>query len=1468
MSWLTDWFSVTDKTLQRWRERGEIGRLVEVLQDEKHKSLHVAAFRELRGAVAGRTEQLEPRLRDAVAAILIDWVERQPAASLELFGEIFPHLSSECFERLGPRLAAIHKGRCWLVEAYLNPRLADARATEILRFVEPMPSDLDLVPRHFTHEAQPSPERLGRLLQPALQAPEPEKMLLRLAKESSAPLRALGQSLARGHIEHRLASGAELGAVDLELALELHRRDPAWLPALVRGVRPEALPALVTAAGHQMPPAQAMALTLELFRRLPADASGRAELLLRLRELGPDAGVWHELYGISAEPQRQDVFESLLGSEGFGALPAETLVALVLGEQDRPERFGPLLEALGRAGRGDVLQQAYAGARPSARAGLYEAVQTQPGVGVPFHEERLYDQDETPDRRKAAALHLLRLSGARGMRQVLESGDAGRRASLRRLLLGIYLDDPQLDPAVSAALLRTLEPLSEADLDFVLDPARTQLGAGPRLQEALASLTEGAEGAARLLRLLRETPPGPTRDLLAQMARGRLQTRLRRADAAPLEGAEAEMLQDLARADLGWFRDLVRRSPAAAALVEPLVEVAWRIPLAEDPLGLLTDFYKLPSAGDAERHRILKALLRHRAGVDVYTGLFDHSEPRPRGRGGPAQDRSALTLRQRILHILGEHPRVLEISGDFLRKALREEIADKQERASLLHILKRRGQWQLLEEAYFEAGARHRATLFEIITETESIGPGFYQRLLSDPHEDARRRLLAAERVVTADGRGSLSRLAEQQPPDEARQLRAWLVERYLNRATPTNEAAALLKGLSPAQPQDLDRVLDAGVSTRAFEGRLLDLGRSAAGRPGSVPVVARMLHSADETLRSVGEMLALEHLEQQRAAEGAAPFSGESLDLAVELGSRYRDWLVDLIGRVEHPSSLFDLVLGVVRRAPGEESRSVLTRYWIHPELTAEARQRLLGSLAELEIGPEVYFEMYGASAPEAAEQVLAELQRRYPGFVLPLREVDLPPAPEEAPAPATEAPSPAEEAPSPAEEAPTAEEAPSPAEEAPSPAEHMSVEAAQEALLEPVEVPGGTEGWTAVASSTDEPQQGWTVIAGDEQIEPQVASLAPGPEGAAALEAPAVEEPVAASEALAAEPAAAEAEALWTEPEASGPAAAEAEAPALWTPSEGPADAPEAPGPAAAEAEAPALWTPSEVPAAAAEAAPPELWTPAEEPPIWTPEAQEPPAEESASAVETRPPEEAPPQAALQAEAGSDDEPQTEPELQTEAPPELGVGPSVANEIEALAPSGPQHDATVAAEMPPEMRMDDTLAGAGPAEVPEPEPPPEVPEQPEPAPPEPAPPDVPEQPEPVEPPPEPPPEPEPAPPEVPEPPEPPPEPPPEVPEPPEPPPAPPAPPPEPEPVPPEVPESFPDAPAPPDEQPGVPEPLQDAAAEAVGRAPDEEPARGGPDAEVGEIPPPAAGTGPYGDTTARQPEPPKGRVDRFRVT
>src|SRR5207237_9184646 len=112
----------------------------------------------------------------------------------------------------------------------------------------------------------------------------------------------------------------------------------------------------------------------------------------------------------------------------------------------------------------------------------------------------------------------------------------------------------------------------------------------------------GPDGMRRLLRQFGEAPE-ETRGLYREVARQRLERRLVRADVTPLDKEHMELLQELGRVDLAWFKGLLQASRTPGALTEALIEVAWRIPLAEGPIELLAGFYKLPGLGESERRR-------------------------------------------------------------------------------------------------------------------------------------------------------------------------------------------------------------------------------------------------------------------------------------------------------------------------------------------------------------------------------------------------------------------------------------------------------------------------------------------------------------------------------------------------------------------------------------------------------------------------------------------------------------------------------------------------------------------------------------------------------------------------------------------------------------------------------------------------------------------------------------------------
>jgi hypothetical protein len=1128
MSWLMDWLSVTENTLRRWRERGQLQRLTELLKDERRRALHGAAVRELATALAD-PPALAPHELEAYAEIFARWSDREPDPCLPRLRALLPRLQPGARTRLVAHLAAQPAARRWLLEACLDPDFSAKAAAELLEGLEPRPEDLVSLPRSLTAETQPG-ERLLALVRSAA-GTDPARPLRRLLGESAPALRSAAVRLAREHLERRLAgpSGDSPGPEEVELGLELHRRDKAWFPALLkRSERPSGLLGLALAISGKLPsPRDGLGLLLGLYRKLPVESPARAELLAPLRVLGAPAQVWMELYRDAGSALRPPLLESILDAVDLDRAPADGLRELLLEEQAHPERFGRILAALRRAGRIDVLQAAYAAAGAPARDALFRTLHGASGVSARFYEGLFYDATETSERRSAGTRYLLQASGERGLRQLLERAEPLKAAELRRLLLGLGLASDTPEPAAEA-LLRVLDPLSDEEIGAALSAESFPAAASSRRLGLLRQAAAGPHGPALLARLMEA---GAGRELVVPTAREHLEHKLLRTDAPDLDRSETHLVQEIGRQDLDWFRGLIQRCPLPSVLTEAVIEVAWRIPLSANPVGLLTSLYKLETLGDSDRRRLLKTLLRHRAGVEVYLELYAASAPGLRQRIAPTHGQP--TLRQRLLQILAEHPRVLEIPRPWLVETLLAEFGDKSGRTSLLHILERRADLALLEEAYGRCSVRQKPAFFELMAELASTRQAFFERVVVDPKEDPKRRLQAAVRLANALGHGGLGGLLDRGDSAVAREVRLWLLERYLNRATPTADAAVLLKALLPVQPQDFESV--PAAAGRAFEGRLLELGRAAVPQPGGAAVILRLLRAEDEALRSLGGTLAFEHLRERASASAEAHLEDQDLEIAEELEKLYP------------PAS-----------APAETPRTP-------PEAEAPPAAAEPVAAAEAPVSG-------GEGPPAAAESVaVAEVPPAVaePAAEPPVPEAEAPPVVAE---PAAEPPSAAEAAVVVAAASPAAAE-PLPAAEPP-----VAEAEAPPAVTEPAataEPPPEAEAPPVVAEPAAEPPSA---------AEAAVVVAAASP--AAAEPLPAAEPPVPEPEAPATE---AEAPPVVAEPAAEPPSAAEAAvvvaaaSPAAAEPL--PVPEPEAP---ATEAEAPpAVAEPAAEPPSAAEAA-----------------------------------------------------------------------------------------------------------------------------------------------------------------------------------------------------------------------------------------------------------------------------------------
>ena len=93
MSWLMDRLSVTENTLRRWRERGQIQRLTEILREERRRELHAAAVRELGAALEG-SSGVPPNELDGYAEIFARWSDREPDTCLPRLRQMLPLLQA------------------------------------------------------------------------------------------------------------------------------------------------------------------------------------------------------------------------------------------------------------------------------------------------------------------------------------------------------------------------------------------------------------------------------------------------------------------------------------------------------------------------------------------------------------------------------------------------------------------------------------------------------------------------------------------------------------------------------------------------------------------------------------------------------------------------------------------------------------------------------------------------------------------------------------------------------------------------------------------------------------------------------------------------------------------------------------------------------------------------------------------------------------------------------------------------------------------------------------------------------------------------------------------------------------------------------------------------------------------------------------------------------------------------------
>jgi hypothetical protein len=243
------------------------------------------------------------------------------------------------------------------------------------------------------------------------------------------------------------------------------------------------------------------------------------------------------------------------------------------------------------------------------------------------------------------------------------------------LLLEVYLA-PETPEKVTKAVAELVGPVSETDLhQGPLASPRSEARSEERRLRLVNQFVSSAEGPSTLLRLLQDSAGQPHHDAIVGVAKKSVETRLQKPDAPALEKDENTLLQELARTDAGWFRDLLRRSRAKGPLIDAAIDVAWRMPQSQNPIELLVGIFKQGSTSDKDRLKLLKALIKHRAGVETYVDLYRESGSSTRSRKGESREPEA---RQKLLKILEEHPRVGEIPRDFLVHTLLHEITEKQ----------------------------------------------------------------------------------------------------------------------------------------------------------------------------------------------------------------------------------------------------------------------------------------------------------------------------------------------------------------------------------------------------------------------------------------------------------------------------------------------------------------------------------------------------------------------------------------------------------------------------------------------------------------------------------------------------------------------------------------------------------------------------------------------------------------------
>ncbi len=905
MTWLRDWFSVTEKTLERWARRGQWQRLAELLGNDERQELHEAAVDKLDACLEEHRPSLGASDLDLLASILGNWVDHKSETCFKWLGKWVKSLSSGVRTQLFVRLAASNSGRPWLVQLLVDPETSSEVAAAAFECLGAKRSDLAHVPDDLDPDSAGA-RRVLQMLRSMLDESRPGKLLRPLMQRGEKAVARAASHLAQEIVDGSLSAGETLEGAALGLGTELSRQLPGWLPKLMESVsRPNLLLRLISEVAREWNPEEAVSRLLSFQGRLDSDDPGRAELFEVLKSMGVSADFWRQTYEQASRTAREWLVDMAVERGELTSFAADVLVEVILSEQGNPERIDRIVTLLSDSVASEVLHKAYAAVKPETRQLLFEALGRSERVRPVFYEKIILNSAEPPERRKLAVIRLFEVSSASSLLDLLSQLDGAGKVAIEPLLLEIYLDEQETSEPLASVLLEQILTASDERLEAIMDQFDAAETIPPRARKLVEQIGVKHGESGLLVRQL-EKAAGPVRDLLYPIAQRRIQKRLLGYPPLPLAPNEALLLKKLATADLGWFRTLIRRAATPDVLCDAVLLVAGNLRRDEGPFELLCAYYRQRGISDSVARKIIKTLVKYQAGAEVYASLYNHS---------------SRSLRLKVLQILREHPRVSELSLSFLGNVLLDEHSGRQSRGCVLHILERRGELNRLVDFYKQADSRGKAILFSLCEKVPSVGKEFYESVLLDLKEDSKRRFHAALWISRHSDRGGLSRWLEKRPSECHHEIRRWLVNRYLNRATPTLEATALLKSMAPCRPEDLLGVLETAASETSFEGRLLELGRTATAREGGVAVLVRLLREAGEALGSVAQTLAREHLEQRAAGGEQGTFEGVDFELAVELSVRDKDWLAKIVDATPKPRELESLVTAVRERMPDDQT-------------------------------------------------------------------------------------------------------------------------------------------------------------------------------------------------------------------------------------------------------------------------------------------------------------------------------------------------------------------------------------------------------------------------------------------------------------------------------------------------------------------------------------------------------------------